>query len=528
MESSDRIGLVVKDNLFFKTILKRLLDAGCSMVSFYHTDMNEFGNKPIVKLKGDFLGISNLGITVIQEATIKSAFTIHVDLPNQSQWAALKDEYSKYKRIFTNNYGEPQSDESFYYPFIDGDGREMEALNNGKCNYISKFCIDKIQIVMYIDDKGCIHFVYDGAALSILPFFIDAVKNTIKYDVNTSVAGVMLFDETISCKSFDYIVKCLTQLDYNIICQLDNSVSFLGEFDRTPNCKIKVLQNAINESTISIIVTFPQQEQWTMLKNSYLKYKAIFTEKYGTPESDEFFGASYEEGDEMQALKAGSCTYLSSFNTDDTDVLLSIGMQGDLRIQYTGGVSNTTALFQSDSGHDIKTIHAGRHLTFKGVEINGTLDEVVEQLCQKGYKVENHIDSKISLRGEFAGLSNCEIVVQKDALLDIVYMVAAFFVVDDNWDTLKDVYFKYKDIYSKKYGVPKSYEFFTSPFEDGEGQELEALKTGNCTYLSIYELENGRIIVSILKEGGVAAIYTDKINSELVEAERERRAIMDI
>lgn len=56
-------------------------------------------------------------------------------------------------------------------------------------------------------------------------------------------------------------------------------------------------------------------------------------------------------------------------------------------------------------------VMAEEHLKFKGVEMNGTPQEFVNQLIEKGMKSEQKDEAAYALSGSFAGYNNCLIFV---------------------------------------------------------------------------------------------------------------------
>ena len=48
------------------------------------------------------------------------------------------------------------------------------------------------------------------------------------------------------------------------------------------------------------------------------------------------------------------------------------------------------------------------------------------------------------------------------------------------------------ELFTKKYGEPKDhFEFFSSPYYEGDGYELQALRKEKCNYISFWTLDKG-------------------------------------
>lgn len=157
-----------------------------------------------------------------------------------------------------------------------------------------------------------------------------------------------------------------------------------------------------------------------------------------------------------------------------------------------------------------------RHLSFLGIEINGTQNEICSKLSMSGFsKTMDLEDGNIVMSGKYANIDDCNIFILKPRYDKHVYEIIVFLPERDNWDRVKYDYNQIKDILTKEYGIPDFKETFTYPFQEGDGTELKALLTGNCNYYSYYKTSSGKISLTIAKEGYVVIGYEDKINAKL-------------
>lgn len=171
----------------------------------------------------------------------------------------------------------------------------------------------------------------------------------------------------------------------------------------------------------------------------------------------------------------------------------------------------------------------GNHLSFRDIEINGTISDFCAQLIALGYHSPVTIDGgSMVLKGDFAGVPNCEIYVIRSRYDDFVWKVAVFMPENNNWYGLKSEYERFKNMFTKKYGTPKSYEFFSDPYEEGDGYELTALSVGKCSYISFYHLPLGVISVSISDSGSISIGYEDEFNTERKSSEIDNLASDEI
>lgn len=65
----------------------------------------------------------------------RTVYLVSIMLPEGTDWQSIKEDYNKLKTFYTKNFGVGISKEYFLAPYIDGDGKEMDALSEEKLNY---------------------------------------------------------------------------------------------------------------------------------------------------------------------------------------------------------------------------------------------------------------------------------------------------------------------------------------------------------------------------------------------------------
>jgi hypothetical protein len=171
-----------------------------------------------------------------------------------------------------------------------------------------------------------------------------------------------------------------------------------------------------------------------------------------------------------------------------------------------------------------------KHLKFKGVPIDGTLNEYVLKMKESGF---THIgtENKLAiLEGDFAGYKGCTIGVATLEQKDLVSKITVIFPERDTWSTLSSNYFNLKELLTEKYGEPtesvEKWDTYSKPRDDGD--RMHAVKMDNCKYYTTYETENGNIQLSIdhdnLFNCFVRLSYFDNINSKKIR----KKAIDDL
>ena len=178
------------------------------------------------------------------------------------------------------------------------------------------------------------------------------------------------------------------------------------------------------------------------------------------------------------------------------------------------------------------TINAqeNRHLKFKDIPINGQLDSFVSKLKSKGYTFVYESDDHrgVVLKGKFVD-EDAQLLVLGSSKTNTVWKVAVYVDKGASWYTLKNHYYEYVKLYSEKYGKPSdNFEFFSDPYYEGDGFELQALKAEKCIYISYFETPLGMITVGISSSGEIEFVYEDKINSDIWEKEKKQTSRDDI
>lgn len=158
------------------------------------------------------------------------------------------------------------------------------------------------------------------------------------------------------------------------------------------------------------------------------------------------------------------------------------------------------------------------HLSFKGIPIDGTLNQFSNQLVRKGFTKMYSENGQAILQGDFAGYKNCYVAVSTLDQEDLVYMVGVMFPDLDQWSLLENNYTKLKEMLITKYGEPIDVvEEFQSTYQPRtDNEKLHKLKFDECTYKSIFESDKGRIVLTISHESVMKCFvvlgYVDGIN----------------
>ena len=164
------------------------------------------------------------------------------------------------------------------------------------------------------------------------------------------------------------------------------------------------------------------------------------------------------------------------------------------------------------------------HLKFKGVPIDGTLNEYVLKMKQVGFQLIEKDDGVALLEGEFAGYRGCLIAVSTLKSVNVVNTIGVVFPARENWSSLEGDYEHLKSMLTEKYGEPsdvvEKFQGYGDPQTDQE--KWINIMTDNYTWYTIFETENGYIQLSLEKgdygEYFVLLKYFDRINTEAVRS----------
>ena len=160
---------------------------------------------------------------------------------------------------------------------------------------------------------------------------------------------------------------------------------------------------------------------------------------------------------------------------------------------------------------------AQEHLSFKGIPITGSMTEFCKKLSQKGFTKFGSENNVTFFKGDFTGRNSTVLVKATDDGKS-VYSVIVLFDAYDEWNVLTNIYYYYKDIYTRKYGEPAACKEYNPSSQDSNISLMYELGQGTVTYGAAWSVTGGTIEISIEKSGysnGMVVIkYRDAQNVE--------------
>lgn len=146
---------------------------------------------------------------------------------------------------------------------------------------------------------------------------------------------------------------------------------------------------------------------------------------------------------------------------------------------------------------------------FKGHPIGGTMEDFVQMMMKEGYEYVEQNNDIVVMSGTYCGQDSCLIFVSPMPGGDWVNSVCVTFPKEDSWKLLKRYYLLLKDVLVEQYGeCYRSVEEFMSGYEDGDGNEMEAVRKDRVFYYS--DWGKGAITLSVSKSQRVILKYKNK------------------
>lgn len=168
------------------------------------------------------------------------------------------------------------------------------------------------------------------------------------------------------------------------------------------------------------------------------------------------------------------------------------------------------------------------HLTFMGVEIDGTMTSFVEKMKTKGFTFIERIDDVTIMKGTFTN-KPVDLYISQTPVTKKVSRVTVYYEKDETWSSIKYDYQKLVEAYKEKYTLDKEFHFFSKPYYEGDGYEMQAVKLEKCHYVAFFKTESGStIFVKISEFKQITITYEDLLNTQLRKQESKDAVKNDI
>lgn len=252
----------------------------------------------------------------------------------------------------------------------------------------------------------------------------------------------------------------------------------------------------------------------------------------GARKSHEFLGMTNKKGQILLfQIEHISSPFVGGFLRDfksATGLTVSVDDEGKTR-KYVFGMTGSTKAYNSvltqenAFGTTAKPKNTtSQHLSFKGHSISGNAKNFSNALQKDGFTMMN--GEQDVLKGKFDG-RDVTLALITTPRTETMCGVLVEFATFRTWKGITEQFSKLENDLSKKYGNPTGkLRDFISPYEEGDGYEMDAVYRGKCNYATYFEMEIGTIAITITKspQDGNAAIllaYYDKEGRTLMQKE---------
>lgn len=166
---------------------------------------------------------------------------------------------------------------------------------------------------------------------------------------------------------------------------------------------------------------------------------------------------------------------------------------------------------------------APRHLSFKGVPLDGATARFAEKMRSAGFAPAKRGGGANLMAGEFAGYEGCTLSITAHENADVVCKVTVTFPSRSDWNSLTNDYNHLKSMLQHKYDDPSEVEEVFEVESRGypvrtSDERMMELYFGRCKWHSTYSTPLGDIRLSIRKSGGLGGHavleYVDKLNTD--------------
>lgn len=469
----------------------------------------------------DFAGKESK-ITVFFDSETKIVSSLRIDFPCEKDWNTLKDVYVSAQKQLIQDYGNPtRLSEYFKDPFSEGDGNEVQAATRLKFKYLSEWELENGTITLQI-----ILGIFNGRQSKYVVLLYKDKMNEEKEE-REKLGGkeaeknhLTFRDIEFNGKITEFINKLSVSANIQWTTDLKNICTFGGNFIGEL-CKVSVFATPKTKKVYEIWVNFPERQKRDSINliSDYRNVKAQIIKEYGNPISNEFFNENKNRWN-----------YESKWELEKGEILLDIFIDKQVNVKYRDRVNKE---IYEDERKDVSNyinveptkndIVSSEHLKFRDIEIDGTATLFLSKLKTLGYILKDTDDGVYLLDGKFGG-KECDIYFLSTEKTKTVWKVAVFFEKKNSWSSLKSDYNSIKEQLITKYGKPKkSYNFFSNPYYEGDGYELQAVKNEKCTYFTTWELVGGAISLQISGTDGCRLViqYEDKTNMTKMQKEKE-------
>lgn len=200
-------------------------------------------------------------------------------------------------------------------------------------------------------------------------------------------------------------------------------------------------------------------------------------------------------------------------------VAMTCGAQRDTLQEHEPLAPDTLVQAVADS---LAAVSPHNRVRFLDVEVAGDLHAFVEQMRCKGFAFVSRDEKTLVMQGKYMG-SPSTLTVYFTPVSHTVYSVSVMLAPVADWRALQSQYQFYRRVMVQRHGEPgEEFSFFSFPYKEGDGKEMEAVNQDKCNYTAYFFQPNGDIIdVGIFPGASVGFDYWNWYNAKMVGDKEE-------
>ena len=216
----------------------------------------------------------------------------------------------------------------------------------------------------------------------------------------------------------------------------------------------------------------------------------------------------------------------NGISIDNTEGVISLILHG---IKKSEKDLESEAKMQEQEKQEEKKKQKSGTLKFKGVDIEGNIDSLIDNMKSLGLTISNFYPDNYFylMNGTFIG-KECSLSILYTPNERLVCKLIVSFDEKSSWNLLKEEYFQLKDLFKKKYIEYTNIETFDEPYFDGCGKELEAINNELFKYSTYFKFDNGVIVIEVSSYGNVDLVYENEGNFKIYQKEQEESQLDEI
>ncbi|MGN0222658.1 MAG: hypothetical protein ACI4AM_01390 [Muribaculaceae bacterium] len=252
-------------------------------------------------------------------------YSVDVYLPQAESWIQLKRQYIATVAEYQDkdNFTLSEHAEEFEGFYNGGDGRELEAVDQGICSYYSTFTCPQGYVSISISKYRQLKLV-----------FWDNGSESATSSGTLRIMGIDLVGSiTKLAKRFEEERGFVINEDMSVEGMF---VALKGRFTGLDNCELYLATTSDSQEITLAMIYLPEQSSWNAIKKQYLTYKQNYDQKYSLVNATTGFTGSYSEGDgnEVEAVRNEACNYTATYAVPGGSIQLSISKYMQVEIIY--------------------------------------------------------------------------------------------------------------------------------------------------------------------------------------------------